>query len=152
MHYIPSYTTAIAAVLAIFGMVACSDDVPPLNLVPNLHIISLQPDTVLAGQDSLTLTFSYTDGDGDLGHPDPNRPTIQLTDSRLPTPDNYYLLPLVAIDSNIAISGTIHLRISPTFVLGNQIMQSFRYSVVLIDRAGHYSQPALSPPVVVVRP
>lgn len=130
---------------------ACTDDLVLPNRAPVVQIVGLSPDTAMAWQDTLTLSFTYQDDNGDLGSPDPNRIAIELTDSRLPTPDTYALAPLLPLDSIKAITGTIHLKIKPTFILGNQIQQqSYRYSLVLIDRAGNRSNTALSPTVTVV--
>ena len=130
---------------------ACTDDLVLPNRAPVVQIVGLSPDTARAWQDTLTLSFTYQDDNGDLGSPDPNRIAIELTDSRLPTPDTYALAPLLDLDSIKAIAGTIHLKIKPTFILGNQTQQqSYRYSLVLIDRAGNRSNTALSPTVTVI--
>lgn len=148
-----SYIRNLSHILPIFCLLIGScDKEATIDVNPRINIISTAPDTLIAFQDSLSITIAYTDGDGDIGHPDPNYATILLQDSRVATPESYALLPLLLPDSlPKSINGNIHLKTRPTFVLGNDTLQTFQYSITLKDQNGHNSNTILTPQIIVIK-
>jgi hypothetical protein len=108
------------------------------------------------GEDSLTVVFSYTDGDGDLGFPgnDP-QPSIFIQDARDSFPKYSYKIPYVEPQgTGNGISGDISIVLPTTCCIyvnpqGVKLacknvpafftQDEFFYRISIKDRAGHVS-------------
>jgi len=118
------------------------------------------PDTVYTD-----LTFSYTDGDGDLGFDD-TTVSLVIYDLRTPNLPKDYRLPMV--DPNGAgngISGEITVRVPvsccipdpvdgillppcDTNSISNQLLDTLIYSIQIKDRSGNWSNLIQSDPII----
>jgi hypothetical protein len=118
------------------------------------------PDTVYTD-----LTFSYTDGDGDLGFDD-TTVSLVIYDLRTPNLSKDYRLPMV--DPNGAgngISGEITVRVPvsccipdpvdgillppcDTNSISNQLLDTLIYSIQIKDRSGNWSNLIQSDPII----
>ena len=112
---------------------------PVFDLSPRIELLELSQTSLVQFKDQLKIRISYEDGDGDLGNLDADVNSIFIKDSRLTSPDEYYLAPLTPEDANVSIQGTLELKLSPTFLLGNGDRETIVYSIYLIDRAGNQS-------------
>lgn len=119
----------------------CKTDAPvvSVNPIPNIRYIGITPELVNEFTDSVIVTFSYEDGDGDLGHKNPDILLLEVQDARLVNPDYYYVPPLAPIGSNIKISGQLQLRLRNTFLLGSGGDEKTQYDIRMKDRAGNWS-------------
>lgn len=146
------------AFIAMLGTQAC---VQPPNYPdePVIEFMSLSKNSMQQGQnfsDSLFVTFSFTDGDGDLGFPasDPT-PSVFVRDSRDSFPKPPLQLPYVEPQgAGNGISGEITIKL-PTvcciFINPEGIklacedvpstfpIDTFSYYIKIRDRAGHES-------------
>jgi hypothetical protein len=113
------------------------------------------------GEDSVSITFNYTDGDGDLGYPDDSGGTsIFVKDGR----DNFekyeYKLPYVEPQgTGNGISGTITIKLPTSCCIEirngqsiaceglNIALDSVTYLIRIKDRAGHFSN-EISTPII----
>ncbi len=120
------------------------------DLTPRIELIDLSTDTLRAFEDRLRIRIRYEDGDGDLGHSDPDINTIFVKDSRLENADEYYLGPLAPEGSDISIQGSLNLELSPTFLLGNGSEESAIYTIYLLDRAGQQSNTITTPTITIL--
>ena len=120
---------------------ACTkvSDEPFYDLTPKIELIEVGNETVVQFTDSISLTISYEDGDGDLGNADPDINSIFVKDSRLEIADEYYLGPLAPAGEKISINGTLKLNLSPTFLLGNGSEEKMVLTIYVLDRAGNKS-------------
>lgn len=140
-------------------------NVPEFPDEPVLTYVGISKDTILQFnaqmqvQDSLTIQFSFTDGDGDLSIVEDSISDILLFDSRLDTVPIPLSLPIITGgNTSNGISGDIFIRIvnenaaiccirergntgfrdvcfsSPDFPL-----DTFSYRIQLLDRAGNIS-------------
>lgn len=109
--------------------------------------------------DSLTIIFSYTDGDGDLGNED-NEASVFLKDLRTGFESPTFSIPFVpeqgagnGISGEIAIQVFTSCCIHPTT---NQICMPFAdfpqdtliYDIYIVDRAGNSSNVVRTDPII----
>ncbi len=115
--------------------------------VPFLKIESVSPTTVTEFKDSIIAVLTYDDGDGDLGHFDPDSSALAVTDSRFTEPDLYFIQALAPDVDNLHIRGTLRIALTPPFILGNATQQVISYSIQIRDRAGHLSNTVITPDI-----
>ncbi len=113
--------------------------------------------------DTLVVTISYTDGDGDLGYEDPAFDII-LTDSRDGNINQFRLPVIPEQGTGNGISGEIQLFIpnapsnlccipeigDPCTVIAGLSEDTFSYSIYIIDRAGHQSNTVETDPITLL--
>ena len=120
---------------------------------PNLSIefVSISPSTVKEYSDSLTLTFSYDDLDGDLGENDPNITNLFVTDSRNNVEYQYRISQLAPEGSDVHIKGKLNVVIKNTAITDGSSSQSLTYSLYIKDRTLNVSNTVTSSAVTVVK-
>jgi len=64
--------------------------VEPIAGGPSIEFIDVQPRTIKEFKDSIVITISYKDPDGDLGHVDPDINLMSVHDLRLKNADSYH--------------------------------------------------------------
>ncbi len=138
------------SVILIFGCTKISDE-PFYDLSPRIELVEVTNETVVQFIDSIFVTILYEDGDGDLGNTDPDVNSIFVKDSRLENADEYYLGPLAPAGEKISINGTLNLKLSPTFLLGNGTQENMVLTIYLVDRAGNQSNTIETPPITVLK-
>jgi hypothetical protein len=159
------FSSAIVLVLAGILYTACVR-APDYPIAPVIKYLSTSKPSMKQGdhmEDSLTIRFSYTDGDGDLGYPgnDPT-PSIFIRDDRdsfaLPSLQLPYVEPQGAgngINGEIAI--IVHTVCCIEKLPGGQAVacndvlkqtDTVRYLIQIRDRAGHMSNEIKTDPIV----
>jgi hypothetical protein len=114
------------------------------------------------------LTFTFTDGDGDLGFADGNDTSLIITDTRLPNIPLIYRLPEVPAEgSGNGISGVVLVRVPVSCCIPDpvdgiplpacdtlspsmQLRDTIIYSIQIKDRAGNLSNVIKSTPVTLI--
>ena len=147
---------------------------PDYPIEPVIAFQSVSPNTTLQqpffkASDTVytDLTFTFTDGDGDLGFED-SETSLIITDTRLPNIPLNYLIPLVPAEgSGNGISGTVVVRVPvsccipdpvdgiplpacDTSSITMQLRDTVVYSIQIKDRAGHLSNVVESSPVTLI--
>jgi len=112
----------------------------------------VEPMTVEEFTDTVTITFDYSDYNGDLGHLDPNVTSLSVKDSRLQFEDLYHVAPLAPIDANVPIQGRLTIKLNNLFILGNDSVERLQFEVMIRDRDGHWSELVESDTITVFRP
>lgn len=131
---------------------ACTKkDELPFPKVPSIRIEQVSHDTIVQYRDVLTITFSYRDGDGDLGYEDPDRYAIFIRDARLENFDGFYLGPLAPEGVSVPVQGKLNIEFPSLFLFGNGATESTRFYVKIVDRAGNESNLAETQTVVIRR-
>ena len=131
---------------------SCEKDKEPLlDLVPHIEVQSLSPTSLVQFEDNVELILYYEDGDGDLGHENPDSLTLEVQDSRLTTPDRYHIQPLSPPDTEIPIQGTIKVALNSTFLLGNGMEEVITYTIRLRDQAGNWSNSVVTENITVLK-
>lgn len=142
-------------------VLACTKP-PDYPIEPVIEFKSLSKTSLPQGNlntDSLTIIFSYTDGDGDLGNED-NQASVFLKDLRTGFESPTFSIPLVpeqgagnGISGEIAIQVFTSCCIHPTT---NQICMPFAdypqdtliYEIYIADRAGNTSNVIATDPII----
>ena len=158
--------TFLFALFIIFIGCAKPPDYPVEPVIEYLSVssnIANQNSGTITG-DTIIATISFTDGDGDIGN-DNDETTIVITDLRDNTPEESAVkLPKVPEPgANNGISGEIIFRLLPTCCLyppefeqalctpstSSFKVDTLRYEVYIIDRAGNESNKIMLEPIYV---
>lgn len=118
---------------------------------PEIEFISITPSTAVEYVNSITISFSYDDLDGDLGENDPNVTNLYVTDSRNSVIYNYRISQLSPDNSNIHIRGNLNVVIKNTAITDNSSSQSVTYSLYVKDRAGNTSNTITTTAITVTK-
>ncbi len=135
MNKIPLKLILFLLSLSIFG---CKKD-EKYSEIPEIEFVSLTPNSTTEFSQNIVLKLTYKDGDGDIGHEDPDVYALFVKDSRLPQADEYHVKPLTPPEQTLQIEGELTVRLSSIFVLGSDSTESTKYRVKLRDRAGNWS-------------
>ena len=127
----------IAYCLLIFS--SCKKDKTESTISPQIEFVSISPSSAVEYVNSITITFSYDDLDGDLGQNDPNVTNLFITDSRNNVTYNYRISQLSPDGSNIHIKGNLNAVIKSTAITDASSSQQVTYSIYVKDRAGNSS-------------
>jgi len=143
----------LSALATLLAGTACTKQVgdPPFPVVPSISLVSMNRAEVREFQDTLEVLLHYRDGDGDLGHPDPDIPTLIVKDARLAEADSLHLQPLAPVGANVAIEGDLRVMLPRLFLLGNGSKETTRFRIRLLDRAGNESNEVQTEPVTLLR-
>ncbi len=141
--------TIIASCTLLFVFFSGCKKTSTLPVEPSIELVSIGPTNVQQFRDVVTLKFKYKDGDGDVGEVDPDVPSLRVKDSRLSAPDLYHIPPLTPDQQTLMIQGEIDIPLNGLFLIGNGSQEVLTYSIVLVDRAGHYSNELVSPQITV---
>lgn len=123
-----------------------SADLPP---EPTIELVSVTPTNLEQFKDSVVVTFTYKDNDGDLGTESPDEYTLKVKDSRLANPDWYHIQPLAPLDHELKIEGQLRVRLNTMFLIGNGSQEFSTLSIMLKDRAGNWSNEIVTPPITI---
>jgi hypothetical protein len=125
----------------------CSDD-DTFPVTPEITFKSLDKFENSSGSDSLVLTFSFTDGDGDLGSPESDvlardifarifeRKNGVFVEASLAAPLEYRLPYLEPRGDNKSLKGDVKINIDYNILQPNDTIY---YKLYIKDRAGHKS-------------
>jgi hypothetical protein len=114
-------------------------DTTESTTTPQIEFVSISPSSAVEYVNSITISFSYDDLDGDLGQNDPNATNLFITDSRNSVTYSYRISQLSPDGSNIHIKGNLNAVIKNTAITDNSSAQSVTYSLYIKDRAGNVS-------------
>jgi len=109
------------------------------STTPQIEFVSISPSSAVEYVNSITISFSYDDLDGDLGQNDPNVTNLYVTDSRNGVTYNYRISQLAPEGASIHIKGNLNVIIKNTAITDNSVSQSVTYSLYLKDRSGNSS-------------
>ena len=142
--------SVIAYLLAALLLTGCEEE--EVTESPVISNLVVEPMIVTEFTDTVTVSFDYSDINGDLGYEDPNIPSIFIKDSRLANSDEYHLQPLTPDLQALDIEGSVSVRLNNMFILGNDTTEQLLLNVTMVDRAGNTSNELISDSVLVVRP
>lgn len=135
---------------------------PDYPIQPEIKFIGLSKNVMRQGllgiEDSLFLSFSFTDGDGDLGSLGQGKDSVNifLTDKRTNQPSERFRIPYVPEQgAGNGISGDIRLLLfttccnvlPPCEASTTKPIDTLIYEISIKDRAGHESNKILTAPI-----
>lgn len=107
--------------------------------MPQISIVDVKPTLVTEFKDTIIVTISYKDGNGDLGDYNPDGQTLKIQDARFPQPDYYHIAPLAPDGASIKIEGTLKVKINSLFISGSTQEEKTTLALSVRDRAGNWS-------------
>jgi len=119
---------------------------------PQIAFVSLDPMEVENFKNSVTLTISYKDMNGDLGYENPDVYALSVKDSRLDLEDWYHVPPLAPPGYELQIQGNLQIVLNSMFILGNGDQELASLTVKIKDRAGNWSNVINTPSIVIKKP
>ena len=138
---------ALILSLAPLILVSCKkDDTFPVT--PEITFVSLVKYVSVSNNDSLELTFEFTDGDGDIGSPESNTSSRDIfaklfelkngvfVEANLAAPLEYRMPYLEPSGNNKSLKGTVKINIDYNILQPND---TIRYELFIKDRAGRSS-------------
>jgi hypothetical protein len=159
MKWIETIAVIVILCLSIFS---CTEP-PDYPNEPTIEFLSLSRNTMEQSQfndDSLTITFGFTDGDGNLGS-DPSEPFVDvfLTDDRDGFLANQYRIPFIPEQGvGNGISGEISIVafstccitevFPPCFVTPSIPTDTLTYSIQIMDRDSNFSNVIKTSPII----
>lgn len=120
---------------------------------PEIAIVSIHPgDTVLEFVDSVVVTISFQDGDGNLGRVDPEENSLYIKDERLPVEEYYHVPPIIPSTVNaLKTRGHMRVFIPSLFILGkDEDFETTRIAIKVRDQEGNWSNEVLTPRFVIL--
>ena len=152
--------------LSVFLFAACEQP-PNYPIEPEIEYVGVNRNIIAQGSfnaplDTLIVTFSFTDGDGDIG--DDSLTNVFLFDSRTgDLAEPIKVKPIPSQGTGNGISGEISVKIpnKPNricCIIGNtscvsnpeQPIDTFSYTIQLRDRAGHFSNKVQTEPITIL--
>jgi hypothetical protein len=135
----------------ILSMMSACINPPDYPTVPQIEFDSLTKTYVkgLPALDSITFYISFTDGDGDLGPVNNDTtPNLLFKDSRTGF-INGFQFPFITPEGNVKdISGTIAYTFSPFDCVPGKNLDTFFYTISILDRAGNISNEVTTPDII----
>lgn len=119
---------------------------------PQISFVSIDPMEVENFKNSVTLTITYKDANGDLGFTNPDEYALSVKDSRLDIEDWYHVPPLAPPESVLKIQGSLEIVLNSMFILGNGDSEEVSLTVKIKDRAGNWSNIIQTPVFVIKKP
>lgn len=143
---------SISLLIPVLLVVSCKETTNLTgNPIPRIALVKIEPTEVKQFTDSLKITISYEDGDGDLGFVNADINSLEVQDERLAKPDFYYVPPMAPVDSKIRIKGQLVMKLRNVFLLGSGNMETTSFTIKLKDRAGNVSNPIKTPEITITR-
>lgn len=126
----------------LFFLTACLNP-PDYSIVPEIAFDSISRLSMMANKDSITIQFTFTDGDGDIGNEDV--PNMFFTDSRTGYPDSFKI-PVITPPGNVkAISGIVAYTYSELNCIPGRQKDSLFFTIYIRDREGNKSNEIITP-------
>lgn len=141
----------LCMVLCMFFLISSCKKKDEQTSTPEIEFVSITPSSVVEYVNSITITFSYDDLDGDLGENDPNVSNLFITDSRNGVIYNYRISELAPSGSSIHIKGNLNVVIKNTAITDNSTSQAVIYGLYVKDRAGNTSNTILTTAITVTQ-
>ena len=124
---------------------------PEYDVVPQITLMNTSPLELNQQSDSLTIQFSFTDGDGDLGlKTTESGSNVCLFDSRLANNFCYeYRIPYIEPRGNVkAISGDVSIVVPSITCIPGHLTDTLQYRIQITDRAGNLSNSITTPKII----
>lgn len=140
---------AIIGCLIIVLAMSCKTDDEEVIFYPEIAFVTMSNNDVVEFDNEVSITFSYLDGDGDIGYADPDTYSLKIKDGRLEDYDWFHIPPLTPDNLPLEIDGNFTVNLPPLFLLGNGGDETTSFTFQLQDRAGNWSNQVITPEVLI---
>ena len=144
------YSKKVLYIILISSFISCKKgDKKVYPAEPAIEFISITPSSFVEGEENVTISFKYTDGDGDLGENNADIKNLYVTDNRIGITYSFRIKQLAPTGSIIPITGTLNADIGTVFISDSSAQQNVNFSFYVVDRAGHQSNTLSTPGITV---
>lgn len=139
-------------------------ETPDFDIVPEIEFVGMTKDTLNQGvfqEDSLTVVFTFKDGDGDLGDDsDAAVNNVFFIDTRTDFEDNSFRIPFIPEEGSAnGIEGTVRISLFTTCCIfpdgadpctpsSTYPYDTVQYRIYITDRAGNKSNEIITDPII----
>lgn len=142
--------------LLFMGIIAC-DNKPIFPIEPHIEYIDMQPLEVseTSADNKITIQFSFTDGDGDLGDEvGGDKTSLIVIDNRTQFPDSLRTFRFQVPDlrpntKKPSIMGKMSVEVLQTPLTPGTLKDSTSFTVYILDQAGHKSNEIITDKVYI---
>ena len=106
---------------------------------PIIEFKNISPTTVQEYSDDISITISYSDGNGDLGENNPDIHNLFVEDNRNGIVYQFRIPHLAPDNNSIAIEGDFNITINGSGITNESSSQQVNYSIYVTDRAENKS-------------
>ena len=125
---------------------------PPIPNVPHIMLKSVNLTEVTEFVDSLVFIIAYIDGDGDIGHENPDSNSVFLTDNRVPLTMEYHVSPVTPGSAEIVTRGDLAIVLENTIILNTaNTEETVTFDIRLKDKAGNWSNTLTTTSITISR-
>ena len=128
----------IIYLLAIVLIFACEKE-QVISDTPIIEFKNISPTTVQEYSDDISITISYSDGNGDLGENNPDIHNLFVEDNRNGIVYQFRIPHLAPDNNSIAIEGDFNITINGSGITDESSSQQLNYAIYVTDRAGNKS-------------
>ncbi|MEE2953883.1 MAG: hypothetical protein VX347_01770 [Bacteroidota bacterium] len=136
----------------IFLSTACKKGEDNNEFVFEINLIDVTPTSVEEFIDIVFIEVGYKHSSASVGLFHPDSLSVEVQDSRLNSPDYYFLSPLSPPNNSMVnIQGTLILEVGSPFLLGLGNTETLTYTIRIIDRENNSSNFITTPQITVYR-
>ena len=128
----------IIYLFAIVLLFSC-DKEQVISDTPIIEFKNISPTTVQEYSDDISVTISYSDGNGDLGENNPDIHNLFVEDNRNGIVYQFRIPHLAPDNNSIAIEGDFNITINGSGITNESSSQQVNYSIYVTDRAENKS-------------
>jgi len=128
----------IIYLFAIVLLFSC-DKEQVISDTPIIVFKNISPTTVQEYSDDISITISYSDGNGDLGENNPDIHNLFVEDNRNGIVYQFRIPHLAPDNNSIAIEGDFNITINGSGITDESSIQQVNYAIYVTDRAGNKS-------------
>ncbi|MDA9774091.1 hypothetical protein N9B82_03965 [Saprospiraceae bacterium] len=119
--------------------------------IPRIDLVSLSSNTITEFDETLVITISYEDGDGNLGFEETDQYALLVRDIRLDEFDGFYVGPIAPPEVVIPIKGEFDIEFPSLFIFGNGEIETTKFEIKMVDRAMNESNLLITEDVIISR-
>jgi len=126
---------------------SCKKEIDDIEF--RIKIINTNPLILQEFQENIEVRIEYSHPEGYIGFADPDHLSIEVHDSRLPSPDLYHLQPLSPPNQSLSIQGVVNIEIDSPFRFGNGNSETLSYNIRILDKNSRWSNTVTTPMITV---
>ncbi len=147
---------AVLCIVTSLLAISCDNEVG-FGDKPEIEFVDIQPKRAVQFVDSIVITISFKDGDGDLGIDDNSDKSLFVVDNRPWIPEGQeeqtFNLPFLTPDTkNPAIQGNITFQLQPTVIQPGSGLaeEATTFDIYIVDRSDNESNRITTDTILVV--
>lgn len=141
---------SIGLISILVAFTSCTKNgVDEISFIPRIELLSISSNTIKEFEETLVITISYEDGDGDLGFEETDQYALFVRDIRLEEFDGFYLGPIAPPDVSIPIKGEFNIEFPSVFIFGNEEMETTQFEIKMVDRSMNESNLLITEDIII---